>query len=170
MTDIERTVSLIGMPGAGKSTVGVLLAKQLGLGFSDTDLHIQAREERTLQDILETEGYLRLRKIEEEVVMSVSLAGQVIATGGSVVYSDNAMQRLRGAGRIVYLKAGLETLRERVARNPERGIASDSALSFEDIYAERTPKYERYADITVSAEQGSADSVALSIKRFILEQ
>ncbi|MEM6605999.1 MAG: shikimate kinase, partial [Pseudomonadota bacterium] len=146
------------------------LAKQLGLGFSDTDLHIQAREERTLQDILETEGYLRLRKIEEEVVMSVSLAGQVIATGGSVVYSDNAMQRLRGAGRIVYLKAGLETLRERVARNPERGIASDSALSFEDIYAERTPKYERYADITVSAEQGSADSVALSIKRFILEQ
>lgn len=158
------------MPGAGKSTVGVVLAKQLGLGFSDTDLHIQAREERTLQDILETEGYLRLRKIEEEVVMSVSLAGQVIATGGSVVYSDNAMQRLRGAGRIVYLKAGLETLRERVARNPERGIASDSALSFEDIYAERTPKYERYADITVSAEQGSADSVALSIKRFILEQ
>ncbi|MEM8492631.1 MAG: shikimate kinase [Pseudomonadota bacterium] len=170
MTDIERTVSLIGMPGAGKSTVGVLLAKQLGLGFSDTDLHIQAREERTLQDILETEGYLRLRKIEEEVVMSVSLAGQVIATGGSVVYSDKAMQRLRGAGRIVYLKAGLETLRERVARNPERGIASDSALSFEDIYAERTPRYERYADITVSAEQGSADSVALSIKRFILEQ
>lgn len=158
------------MPGAGKSTVGVLLAKQLGLGFSDTDLHIQAREERTLQDILETEGYLRLRKIEEEVVMSVSLAGQVIATGGSVVYSDKAMQRLRGAGRIVYLKAGLETLRERVARNPERGIASDSALSFEDIYAERTPRYERYADITVSAEQGSADSVALSIKRFILEQ
>lgn len=154
------TISLIGMPGVGKSTVGVILAKLIGLEFSDTDLAIQARENLTLQDILESRGHLQLRGIEEAVLLSVPLENRVLATGGSVVYSDAAMQRLVAAGPVVYLRADVNTLRNRVALNPQRGIASDGTQSFEDIYAERTPLYKRYATHSVDAVGGSADAVA----------
>ncbi len=92
------TISLIGMPGAGKSTVGVVLAKLCGLAFVDTDLAIQSHAGATLQDILEREGYLHLREIEEGILLGVALENAVIATGGSVVYSEVAMRRLRSAG------------------------------------------------------------------------
>jgi shikimate kinase len=154
------TISLIGMPGVGKSTVGVILAKLIGLEFTDTDLSIQTREQRTLQEIVDNDGHLRLRKIEEEVLLSVPLAGRVLATGGSVIYSDAIMQRLRAAGPVVYLRADVATLKTRVAANPDRGIASDAGQTFEDIYAERTPLYEKYAGHVVDANSGSADAVA----------
>ncbi|MEM8548624.1 MAG: shikimate kinase [Pseudomonadota bacterium] len=157
------TVSLIGMPGVGKSTVGVILAKMIGLEFSDTDLAIQAREGCTLQEILESEGHLRLREIEEEVLLKVPLERRVIATGGSVVYSDEAMARLATAGPIIYLRADVKTLLGRVAANPERGIASDGSQTFQDIFNERTPLYERYATSTVDAVAGTADAVATMI-------
>jgi shikimate kinase len=157
------TVSLIGMPGVGKSTVGVLLAKRLGLAFSDADISIQTREGRTLQEILDTDGYLRLREIEESVLLEMPLDNRVVATGGSVVYSPRIMQRLAAAGPVVYLRADLDTLRTRVAANPERGIASDAAHSFEDIYAERVPLYEHYASCTIDAASGSTDAVATLI-------
>lgn len=155
-----RTVSLIGMPGVGKSTVGVILAKLIGLDFSDTDLAIQAREQATLQEILERDGHLRLREIEEQVLLEVPLEGRVLATGGSVIYSPAIMQRLKAAGPVVYLRADVTTLKKRVAANPERGIASGAGQSFEDIYAERTPLYDRYATHTVTGVGGSADAVA----------
>ncbi|MFT7288905.1 MAG: shikimate kinase [Halieaceae bacterium] len=157
------TISLIGMPGVGKSTVGVLLAKLIGLEFTDTDLSIQAREGRTLQEILESDGHLRLRGIEEAVLLDVPLQSRVVATGGSVVYSAATMQRLRAAGPVVYLRADVDTLLHRVSANPERGIASDGSQSFEDIYAERTPLYERFATHTVDAIGGSADAIATLI-------
>ncbi len=158
-----NTISLIGMPGAGKSTVGVILAKLAGLRFIDSDLDIQVRENATLQDILETQGYLRLREIEEEVLLDLPLDHALLSTGGSVVYSERIMARLKAAGPVVYLEADLPTLERRVTAAAHRGIASDSAQSFADIYAERTPLYERYADITVSSCQGSADDVANQI-------
>ncbi|EED32270.1 shikimate kinase [gamma proteobacterium NOR5-3] len=155
-----QTISLIGMPGVGKSTVGVILAKLIGLEFTDTDLSIQARESRTLQDIVDNDGYLHLRSIEEAVLLSEPINGRVLATGGSVIYSEAIMQRLRAAGPVVYLRADVATLLRRVAANPERGIASGADQSFEDIYNERTPLYERFASHTVDAVGGSADAIA----------
>lgn len=162
-TAIPETISLIGMPGAGKSTVGVILAKLTGRRFADTDLDIQVRENATLQQILEQHGYLHLRAIEQEVLLGISLDHAVISTGGSVVYSEQVMQRLKFAGPVVYLAADLPLLQQRVAAAPLRGIASNSRQTYEDVFAERTPLYRRYADITVNAAGGCADDVAAAI-------
>jgi len=158
-----QTVSLIGMPGVGKSTVGVILAKRLGLEFTDTDIAIQTREGRTLQEITDTDGHLYLRRVEEDVLLEVPLEGCVAATGGSVVYSPRIMERLTSAGPVVYLRADVDTLAQRVAENPRRGIASDPDQSFEDIFNERTPLYERYATHSVDTVSGTADAVATVI-------
>ncbi|MEO0435470.1 MAG: shikimate kinase [Pseudomonadota bacterium] len=167
--DALSTVSLIGMPGVGKSTVGVILAKLLGLEFLDTDLSIQAREQRSLQEILDSDGHMKLRRIEEAVLLEVPIKRRVVATGGSVVYSDAAMQRLKGAGTVIYLEADVETLKNRVATNPERGIASAAGLTFEDIYAERAPKYQLYADHRVTATSQNADEVAQAIAKTLIK-
>lgn len=158
-----RTISLIGMPGAGKSTVGVLLAKLAGLAFNDTDLEIQLRAGATLQEIVDSRGHIALRGLEEEVLLSVPLENSIIATGGSVVYSDRIMQRLRQAGPVVYLDVPLAALEARVAAAPPRGIASDAGSSFGDVFRERTPLYERYADITIAAEDRGPQEIALDI-------
>ncbi|MFV8819012.1 shikimate kinase [Haliea sp. E17] len=143
------SISLIGMPGVGKSSVGILLAKLCGLRFMDTDVDIQVREGATLEEILLRDGYRRLREIEEEVLLGLDLSGAVIATGGSVVYSDAVMQRLAAQGPVVYLRAELATLQARVAAAPPRGIASDSKQGFAEIFAERTPLYQRYATLSI---------------------
>lgn len=159
----HATISLIGMPGAGKSTVGVVLAKQTGLAFTDTDLAIQVREGATLEQILQREGHQRLRIIEEEVLLTLPIDAAVISTGGSVVYSLPAMERLHSAGPVVYLQADLNTLEQRVAAAPPRGIASPAGQSFAELYAERTPLYERQADLIVDATAGPADTVAMRV-------
>ncbi len=162
---LPATISLIGMPGAGKSTVGVILAKLTGLRFVDTDIDIQLRERATLQEIVERDGYLRLRAIEEEVLLTIDLADAIISTGGSVIYSERAIERLRAAGPLVYLEVGLATLERRIAATPPRGIASDPGQAFADVFAERTPRYRRHADLTVDAAAGTADEVAAAILR-----
>lgn len=158
-----NTISLIGMPGAGKSTIGVILAKLSGLGFTDTDLAIQLRANATLQQIIESEGYRRLRAIEREVLLAIDLDHTVIATGGSVVYSEAAMARLKAAGPVVYLEVDLPTLQQRVSRAPLRGIASDAGQSYAEIFAERTPLYRRYADFSIDASGESAEGLAAKI-------
>ncbi len=158
-----QTISLIGMPGAGKSTVGVLLAKLAGLGFNDTDLEIQLQAGATLQEIVDSRGHLALRALEQDVLLQVPLEHSVIATGGSVVYSPAIMQRLRAAGPVVYLQVPLERLLERVAAAPPRGIACDSGQSFADVFNERTPLYEHYASHTVLANHGDPQHTALEI-------
>ncbi len=160
---IPGTISLIGMPGAGKSTVGVLLAKLTGLRFCDTDLEIQIREKATLQQILEQRGYRYLRSVEEQVILEVDLQHAVVSTGGSAVYSHTCMQRLHDAGPVVYLEADLNTLQQRVAAAPLRGIASDASQGFDEVYAERTPLYQRHAGVVVDATVGSADDIAATI-------
>jgi len=161
--ETPSTISLIGMPGAGKSTVGVILAKLTGLRFVDTDLDIQVRENATLQEILQRKGYRYLRAAEQEVLLDTALDRAIISTGGSVVYSAPTMLRLQAAGPIVYLAVALPDLQLRVAAAPLRGIASDPGQSYADVFAERTPLYRRYADITVDAGNGCADEVAASI-------
>ena len=160
---IPKTISLIGMPGAGKSTVGVILAKLTGLRFTDTDLDIQVRENATLQDILARQDYRYLRAVEQEVLLAAALDRAIISTGGSVVYSEPAMQRLKSAGPVVYLAAELAVLKQRVAAAPLRGIASSAEQSYAEVFAERTPLYQHYADITVNAASGSVDEVAAVI-------
>ena len=156
-----NTISLVGMPGAGKSTVGVLLAKLTGLRFIDTDLDIQVREEMTLQAIVDSKGHHYLRRVEEEVLLDLDLDHALVSTGGSVVYSDASMQRLKSLGPVVYLQADLATLEDRVAAAPPRGIASDGGDTFAEVFAERTPLYAQYADHTVDACAGTPEQVAL---------
>jgi shikimate kinase len=156
-------VVLIGMPGAGKSTVGVLLAKRLAKGFIDTDLLIQTAEGRTLQDIVDHEGHLALRAIEERELCRLAARNQVIATGGSAVYSPDAMGALEAEGIVVYLRVTLATLAERVTNLDSRGIAKAAEQSFEDVFNERTPLYERHARITVDCDGRSPDAVVEAI-------
>jgi shikimate kinase len=155
-----NTISLIGMPGAGKSTVGVLLAKELGLNFVDSDLLIQVRHGATLQTLLEAEGYLALRRMEEEVLLEMPLDRTLVATGGSAVYSAPAMARLHAAGPVVFIDVPLTLLRERVACAPDRGIACPAGQDLGDVFREREPLYRAHADITVSGVQESADALA----------
>lgn len=159
----HTTISLIGMPGAGKSTVGVILAKLCGLGFCDTDIAIQQREGASLQDILEQNGNQAFRRIEQEVLLDVPLDDAVVSTGGSVIFSDAVMDRLKAAGPVVYLRTDLATLEQRIAANPLRGIAREGTQTYADVYAERCPIYEHYADVIVDAAAGSADQVAAAI-------
>jgi len=157
------TISLIGMPGAGKSTIGVVLAKLSGLRFVDTDLDIQVQAGATLQQILDSNGYQYLRSLEKEVLLGIELDGAIIATGGSVVYSEVVMRQLTTAGPVVYLEADLATVQQRVAAAPLRGIACAAGQAFADIFAERTPLYKRYADLIVDASAGTPETVATMI-------
>ena len=154
------TVTLIGMPGAGKSTVGVLLAKRLGLNFTDGDLLIQVRQGEPLQATVDRLGYLAVREIEEQVLMEAVLEHTLVATGGSAVYSDAAMDRLKAAGPVIYLRAPLSLLEARVSAHPDRGIACPPGHGLADVYRERTPLYERFADITVDCDSLSAEDIA----------
>jgi shikimate kinase len=156
-------VVLIGMPGAGKSTVGVLLAKHLGLGFVDTDILIQERAGRRLQQVLDEAGYLELRRLEEETILDLAAGDAVIATGGSAVYSERAMRYLGELGRIVYLKAGCALLAACIDDYGRRGIASPGGQSLEEICRERTPLYERCAHAVVAVDGLTHEEVARAV-------
>ena len=155
-----NTVSLIGMPGAGKSSVGVLLAKMLGLNFLDTDLVIQVRHGATLQEILDAQGYLALRALEEAVLLQVPLESTLVSTGGSAVYSAAAMQRLAAAGPLVFIDVPLPVLRERVDNEDQRGIACAPGQSFIDLFAERQALYRHHATITIDGASQSVEATA----------
>ena len=155
-----RVVSLIGMPGSGKSTVGVLLAKRLGLAFVDTDLLIQAQEQATLAEIIAAKGHEALRVIEEQVLLEMDIGASVISTGGSVVYSEAIMNRLSNASTVVYLRSQLATVEYRISLAPDRGIASPGNHTPEDVYNERVPLYERYAAIAVDVDREPPETIS----------
>lgn len=154
-----KSLILIGMPGAGKSTIGVMLAKELAKDFVDTDILIQSRENATLQDIMDEGGYLHLRDIEADVIMETNLKNHIIATGGSAVYSDEAMKHLAKYGPIVYLDANLDELRRRIHNYESRGIARREDQSFDDVFAERTLLYRKYADIVIDCNKSRQGQV-----------
>lgn len=145
-------IVLIGMPGSGKSTVGVILAKLTSRSFVDTDVLIQTRQGRSLQDIVDGDGYLSLRAIEEKTLLGLDLRSHVIATGGSAVYSTAAMQHLKADGAIVFLDVNLETLKVRVTDYDTRGLAKRPDQNVDDLFAERSALYRKYADITIACE------------------
>jgi shikimate kinase len=160
-----HNVVLIGMPGAGKSTLGVLLAKAIGYDFIDTDLVIQRQAGMRLGSYLASRGYQALRQLEAEVICALDHAGTVIATGGSAVYSQAAMQHLRANGRVVYLQCALDVLDQRIASMDERGIAAPSGQTLADVQAERIPLYEQFAEITVEVGSDNMDSTLGKIIR-----
>lgn len=160
----KRNLILIGMPGAGKSTVGVLLAKALGKTFIDTDLLIQKNEGRLLQDIINSDGLEKFLVIEEKAILGLNVQNNIIATGGSVVYSRKAMEHLKHNGIAVYLKLGLFKLTQRLKNMRTRGIAMKNGQSLDDLYRERTPLYEKYADITIDCSHKHIEKIILEIK------
>ncbi len=143
---------LIGMPGCGKSTAGVVLAKRLGYGFVDADLVIQKREGRLLQTIIDTDGVDALLKAEENALLSIECDNTVIATGGSAVYSEDGMAHLKKSGKAVYIKLPLEQLKLRLGNLAARGVAGANEMTLEQIFNDRAPLYEQYADLIISAE------------------
>ncbi len=146
-----RNVVLIGMPGAGKSSVGVVLAKMLKCDFLDGDLVIQNKHEKTLQELINKHGPSGFLAIENNILKEINVQQTVIATGGSAVYSTGAMQHLRAIGTVVYLEISYEELAERLGNLQERGVVLKDGIgmSLADLYAERLPLYEQWANVTV---------------------
>jgi glycerate dehydrogenase len=154
---LSKNVILIGMPGVGKSTIGVLLAKKLGYEFVDSDLLIQSREKRLLKDIIAEEGLDGFLEIEADVNASVEIENVVLATGGSAVYKERAMKHLKEIGTVVYLKVSYEELAKRLGDLKERGVALKEGQTLKDLCDERCPLYEKYADIIVDEEKLGLD-------------
>ncbi len=151
MTNTMENIILIGMPGAGKSTLGVVLAKILGYQFIDADLLIQSKLDKTLQKIIDACGPDGFIEVENEVLCTLSASHAIIATGGSAVYSDEAMKHLAEIGTVVYLKVSYEELESRLGGLHERGVVMKNGMgmSLSDLYEERLPLYEKYADVTI---------------------
>ena len=150
MSKSSDNIILIGMPGVGKSTVGVVLAKVLGYSFIDSDLVIQEKTGRLLKDIIAEEGTEKFKKIENDVNKSLNTTKAIIATGGSAVYGQEAMEHFAKIGTIVYLELELNELSKRLGSLKTRGVVLKEGQTLKDLYNERTPLYEKYADIIVN--------------------
>lgn len=159
----RSNVILIGMPGVGKSTVGVLLAKQLGLSFHDTDIGIQAAQGRSLQAIIDQDGEARFREVEERSVLALACSRHVIATGGSVVYSRRAMAHLGAMGAIVHLELDAERLMLRLSNLKTRGVLRAPGQTIADLCRERQPLYRRYAHLRIDCRDRTPDSLVTCI-------
>jgi shikimate kinase len=165
MLKAHSNIVLIGMPGSGKSTVGIILAKMLAKNFVDTDILIQLRENRSLQEIVNSEGHMALRVVEEKVLLGVDCLDHVIATGGSAAYSAAAMTHLKKDGICVFLHADLSALKRRIRNYETRGLAKRPDQSFQDLFAERLDLYNTYADITIASSHLSQEEVCEEIVR-----
>lgn len=144
-----KNIVLIGMPGCGKSTIGVVLAKKLGYRFVDSDLLIQEKYENTLENLIEEYGDAGFVQLESDVNKSINVQKTVIATGGSAVYGAEAMEHLKQIGTVIYLEVPERELKERLGSLKERGVVSNGKTTVEEIYEDRKALYKKYADITV---------------------
>jgi shikimate kinase len=147
-----NNITLIGMPGVGKSTLGVVLAKVLGYEFLDSDLLIQKQEKKKLYEIIAESGIEGFQEIENRVNASIDTDNSVIATGGSVVYCEDAMEHLKSIGKVVYLEISLQALHKRLGNLEKRGVVLKDGQTLADLYKERIPLYEKYADLVINIE------------------
>ena len=166
---MKSNVTLLGMPSAGKSTIGVLLAKRLGYSFIDADILIQEKEGRLLKEIIAQEGMDGFLQVENRVNASIEAKRSVIAPGGSVIYGKEAMEHLKEISTVVYLKMSYEELERRVGDVVDRGVALKEGMTLRDLYDERTAYYERYADITID-EEGMTPGQTVDLLRAMLEK
>ena len=160
---MKSNLTLIGMPGAGKSTIGIILAKVLSFGFIDTDILIQINQQKSLQQIIDESDHLNLRKIEEEEILKINITNQIIATGGSAVYSEKAMSYLKNISTIIFLKVGYEEITRRIHNFNTRGIARAKDQTFRDLYNERQVLYNRYAELTIDCNALDQEEIAEQI-------
>lgn len=154
---------LIGMPGAGKSTVGVVLAKNMGLRFLDSDLCIQEEENRLLHEIIAQDGLDTFLAIENRINASLQVKNSVIATGGSVVYGQEAMEHLTEIGTVIYLQLPYEEIENRLGDLTKRGVVFQDGQSLKDLYKERVPLYEKYAEITIDCHEKAIRDIVAEI-------
>ncbi len=166
---MSKSITLIGMPGAGKSTVGVVLAKILGYDFVDSDLLIQSEEGLLLWQIIERDGIDGFREIENRVNASINRKRTIIATGGSVVYCKEAMEHLCNTSIVVYLKLDYEKVASRLGDLTKRGVTLPNGYGLMDLYKERTPLYEKYAHLTFDCDNGSVRETAVKLAEYIKE-
>ena len=164
---MRSNLTLIGMPGAGKSTIGVILAKKLGLGFIDTDALIQIRQKKSLQQIIEESGHINLRDIEEREILKINVENHVIATGGSAAYSKKAMIHLMGISRIIFLEVNFEQIKKRINNCETRGIAKAKNQTFKGLFKERQVLYQEYAEITIDCNKLNQEELAAQIEKTI---
>lgn len=165
-----NNIVLIGMPSCGKSTVGVLLAKKLGYRFLDSDILIQEKCGMLLHEIIETEGLNGFLKIEGEVNRSIQTDRTVISTGGSVVYSDDAMKHLKSIGKVIYIKISYETLCTRLGDYVHRGVVMPKGYTLLDMYNERKELYEKYADFILDEGDDSINKTLERIARMCADR
>lgn len=163
----KNNIVLIGMPGAGKSTVGVVLAKNMGLRFLDSDICIQEQENCLLHEIIARDGLEGFIAVENRVNASLNVENSVIATGGSVVYGKEAMDHLGQIGTIVYLQLPYEEIKERLGDLTKRGVAVQNNQTLLDLYKERIPLYEKHADITIDCHNKAIREIVAEIARMV---
>ena len=155
---MKNNITLIGMPGAGKSTVGVVLAKVMGYRFVDSDLVIQEKTGKLLSEIIAERGIEGFLQIEDEINAELDCKKSIIATGGSAVYCKNAMAHLKEISTVVYIKLPYEKVKKRLGSLKDRGVALKEGQTLKNLYEERCPLYEKYADVVVEADTNSVEN------------
>ena len=164
-----ENVILVGMPGSGKSTIGVVLAKVLGYEFLDSDLVIQKQEKRKLSEIIAKEGTEGFLSIENEVIKNLNVDQTVIATGGSAIYGAEGMEHLKEIGTVIYLKIDYEPLCRRLGNLKARGVVLKSGQTFQQLYDERVPLYEKYADVVIDEKNKEIREIVHEIAEILLK-
>ena len=167
---MKKNVVLIGMPGCGKSTTGVVLAKALGFDFVDSDLVIQKKYGKKLEEIIDKVGPDEFNRIEEQVNAELEIDRTILATGGSVVYGPKAMENFHKQGIIVYIKLSYEEIEKRLGSLKERGVSIKDGQTLRDLYDERIPLYEKYADITADTSNMDVRESVLFIMEKVKEK
>ena len=152
-----QNIVLVGMPAVGKSTIGVLLAKTLILSFTDTDLLIQEKYKKSLCDIIKDNGTKAFLDIEEKIILETNFENTVIATGGSAVYGESTMKKLKENGTVVYLRLSTEEIKKRIGDIKSRGVVLTNGSTVEDIFEDRKALYEKYADFTVDCNNSTVE-------------
>lgn len=155
-----NNISFIGMAGCGKSTIGGVLSSQLDISFVDTDLLIEEKFKLSLEQLKKKKGYEFVRQAEEEVILRLDENIKVISTGGSAVYSEKSMLHLSSFSKIMYINTPLDEIKERIGDGQERGLAAPDGLSIDDIYKERVPLYNKWADITLNGDKSIEDLIS----------
>ncbi len=161
---MKKNIVLIGMPASGKSTAGVILAKEMKYNFYDTDLLLQAETDMTLAEIIRERGLDGFLKLEDRLLSEINVTGCVIATGGSAVYGDNAMANLKKIGKVVYIKLRFEVIESRLKNIETRGVAMREGTTLRELYDERIGLYEKYADTVIEADGLNTEQTVQIIK------